>query len=146
MKRKVRVKSLPKAQVGVNNIPAQGIKPYDIYPTYGNMPKAITPNMMGLNVPTKQQWEKQNGQLSITGDFFKRKKDFGIPTYDSSIPGSRMSQDMRNQEQTLREGEVASTTPPSISAAQDISNYFKIIINPKLLKNFFLNYFFITFK
>jgi hypothetical protein len=36
-----------------------------------------------------------------------------------------MSQDIRNQEQTLREGEVASTTPPNISAAQDTSNYVK---------------------
>ena len=88
MKRKVRVKSLPKAQTGFNNIPSQGIKPYDIYSPLGSMPKAITPNMMGLNVPTKQQWGKQNGQLSMTGDFFKRKKDFGIPTYDPSIPGS----------------------------------------------------------
>jgi hypothetical protein len=130
MKRKVRVKSLPKAQVGFNNIPSQGIKPYDIYPSLGSMPKAITPNMMGLNVPTKQQWEKQNGQLSMTGDFFKRKKDFGIPTYDPSIPGSRMSQDIRNQEQTLREGEVASTTPPNISSAQDTSNYVKSFNDP----------------
>jgi len=125
MKRKVRVKSLPKAQTGFNNISAQGIKPYDIYPPLGSMPKAITPNMMGLNIPTQQQWEAQNGKLSMTGDFFKRKKDFGIPTYDPSIPGSRMSQDIRNQEQTLREGEVASTTPPSILAAQDTSNYVK---------------------
>lgn len=124
------VKSLPKAQVGVNNIPSQGIKPYDIYPSFGSMPKAITPNMMGLNVPTKQQWEKQNGQLSMTGDFFKRKKDFGIPTYDPSIPGSRMSQDMRNQEQTLREGEVVSTTPANISSAQDTSNYVKSFNDP----------------
>ena len=124
------VKSLPKAQVGVNNIPSQGIKPYDIYPSFGSMPKAITPNMMGLNVPTKQQWEKQNGQLNITGDFFKRKKDFGIPTYDPSIPGSRMSQDMRNQEQTLREGEVVSTTPANISSAQDTSNYVKSFNDP----------------
>ena len=125
MKKKVRVKSLPKAQMGFNNIPSQGIKPYDIYPPLGSMPKAITPDMMGLNVPTQQQWEKQNGKLSMTGDFFKRKKDFGIPTYDPSIPGSRMSQDIRNQEQTLREGEVTSTTPPSILAAQDKSNYLK---------------------
>ena len=115
----------PKVFDNVNNIPAQGIKSYNTYPSSGSMPKAITPNMMGLNVPTKQEWEKQNGQLNITGDFFKRKKDFGIPTYDPSIPGSRMSQDIRNQEQTLREGEVASTTPPSILAAQDKSNYLK---------------------
>lgn len=125
MKKKVRVKSLPKAQVGINNIPSQGIKPYDVYPPLGNIPKAITPDMMGLNVPTQQEWEKKNGKLSTTGDFFKRNKGFGIPTYDPSIPGSRMSQDIRNQEQTLREGEVASTTPISILQAQDKSNYIK---------------------
>jgi hypothetical protein len=125
MKRKIRVKSLPKAQTGFNNIPSQGIKAYSTYPPLGSMPKAITPYMMDLGMPTQQQWEAQNGKLSMTGDFFKRKKDFGIPTYDPSIPGSRMSQDIRNQEQTLREGEVASTTPPNISAAQDTSNYVK---------------------
>ena len=129
MKKKVRVKSLPKAQFGIDNIQPQGIK---AYPS-GQIitPKPITSYMMGLGIPSKEEWERQNGQVVVNGDFFKRKNNFGIPTYDPSIPGSRMSEDIRNQEQTLREGEVLSTTPQSITQAKDISTYIKNFQNKK---------------
>ena len=53
MKKKVRVKSLPKAQFGIDNIQPQGIK---AYPS-GQIitPKPIAPYMMGLGIPLKEK-------------------------------------------------------------------------------------------
>ena len=127
-------------QEPVDNIPSQGIKTADTYPTIEELAsrvsnpnyRPLTQSMLGIGtVKDKAGYEKQNGELNINAGMFEPKKDFGIPTYNFSIPGSRMSQDMRNQEQTLREGEVSSSIPENISTAQDISGVVRNQYNPK---------------
>jgi hypothetical protein len=127
-------------QEPVDNIPSQGIKTADTYPTIEELAsrvsnpnyRPLTQSMLGIGtVKDEAGYEKQNGELNINAGMFEPKKNFGIPTYNFSIPGSRMSQDMRNQEQTLREGEVSSSTPENISTAQNISGVVKNQYNPK---------------
>ena len=131
-------------QEPVDNIPSQGIKTVDTYPTIDELAsrvlnpnyRPLTQSMLGIGTPkTKEEYEKQNGELNINAGMFETPQDFGIPKYNLSIPGSRMSQDMRNQEQTLREGEVSSSTPESISTAQDISGVVGNQYKPKPKKN-----------
>ena len=131
-------------QEPVDNIPSQGIKTVDTYPTLDELAsrvlnpnyRPLTQSMLGIGTPkTKEEYEKQNGELNINAGMFETPQDFGIPKYNLSIPGSRMSQDMRNQEQTLREGEVSSSTPESISTAQDISGVVGNQYKPKPKKN-----------
>jgi len=133
-------------QEPVDNIPSQGIKTADTYPTIEELAsrvsnpnyRPLTQSMLGIGtIKDEAGYEKQNGELNINAGMFEPKKDFGIPTYNFSIPGSRMSQDMRNQEQTLREGEVSSNTPKSISTAQNISGVVKNQYNPKPKKKDF---------
>ena len=131
-------------QEPVDSIPSQGIKTVDTYPTIDELAsrvlnpnyRPLTQSMLGIGTPkTKEEYEKQNGELNINAGMFETPQDFGIPKYNLSIPGSRMSQDMRNQEQTLREGEVSSSTPESISTAQDISGVVGNQYKPKPKKN-----------
>jgi hypothetical protein len=125
-------------QEPVDNIPAQGIKTVNEYPTIEELASKVRPltnSMLGIGTPkTKEDYEKQNGELNINASMFEDQKDFGIPTYNPSIPGSRMSQDMRNQEQTLRGTEVISSTPANILSAQDISGVVGDQYNPKAKK------------
>ena len=132
------VKSLPKAQVGVNNIPSQGIKPYDIYPPLISMPQAITNSGTAIgstqkpkkptynyNVPSKPKSDYDYG-FGTTMPSFLNTVGQGDNIITGAPLGTRKAKDEKGRDISVQPGYAA----PSDKPKTDTSNPY---IGPALL-------------
>lgn len=117
----------------VDKISGKGYTPSQDYPTIDEIAKSLKPismDMLGVGVPkTKEDYEKNYGRLNISAENFEPTTDFGIS--DRTGLGDRMSSDIRNQNQVLNETEYLTTTPSSVSQAQNISDEVASQFDPK---------------
>lgn len=120
MKKKIRIKSLPKAQVGYNPLVSKELTPTNFM---GQFEK----EMAQQNARFKVQPLRMNTPVEYSNDFKQNytpppvpqigQNKFNLPN-QQVISGPTGLNDIRNQEQTLREGEVITSVPANIRQLQ----------------------------